>query len=418
MIFPGRRIRSYDPTRRTPLGVLVLLAAIPVVVAILLFAGPSRAETASAVDLSTGWISGTRAAAPFDLRYLPLRITPSLVLDQPNARLSIDARATRSGDVLRFDRLRATGTFFSRWTSRLAGEFQLDARGSEALEGGTDAEFRGRARLHYAARSAGAWLGLAPVRSSRATEQDRMSLLDLGAWARRRRLSLSTYLDQTVALVRSQSQHRSLDSMAVGLGREHQVIPLSKYVIVSTVQTILHWSGERLEVDAGGGTTFSARSRPQRWLQAGAALWLSPSIAISANAGTRPRTAFRIEGPAPAYLTLGVRVATSRAASPAVPLVAAAQALEWAVQPLANGRWLMRVRALGARTVELMGDVTDWSPVALQKVNAEWWEVSLPLTAGVHQVDLRLDGGEWAPPPGMPTVRDGYSGDVGVVVID
>ena len=42
---------------------------------------------------------------------------------------------------------------------------------------------------------------------------------------------------------------------------------------------------------------------------------------------------------------------------------------------------------------------------------------SLPLSPGMHQINVRVDGGPWIAPPGVPTMRDGFNGEVGLVVI-
>ena len=39
------------------------------------------------------------------------------------------------------------------------------------------------------------------------------------------------------------------------------------------------------------------------------------------------------------------------------------------------------------------------------------------MAAGIHQINLRIDGGQWIAPPGMPTMKDGFNGEVGVLVI-
>ena len=36
---------------------------------------------------------------------------------------------------------------------------------------------------------------------------------------------------------------------------------------------------------------------------------------------------------------------------------------------------------------------------------------------GVHQINMRIDGGQWIAPPGMPTRKDEFNGDVGLVVV-
>ena len=53
---------------------------------------------------------------------------------------------------------------------------------------------------------------------------------------------------------------------------------------------------------------------------------------------------------------------------------------------------VLRVRASGARTVELMADFTDWEPVTLTP-GAAGFERAFTLAAGTHRVVVRIDGG-------------------------
>ena len=71
----------------------------------------------------------------------------------------------------------------------------------------------------------------------------------------------------------------------------------------------------------------------------------------------------------------------------------------------------------GVESVEVMGDFSDWTPLPLMRRGRDHWELLVPMKAGVHQINMRIDGGQWIAPPGMPTMKDDFSGDVGVVVV-
>ena len=77
----------------------------------------------------------------------------------------------------------------------------------------------------------------------------------------------------------------------------------------------------------------------------------------------------------------------------------------------------VRLRIGGVERVELMGDFTDWEPVMMARRGRDLWEALLPIGVGVHQINVRVDGGKWQPPPGTPTMNDGFNGKVGVLVI-
>jgi hypothetical protein len=67
--------------------------------------------------------------------------------------------------------------------------------------------------------------------------------------------------------------------------------------------------------------------------------------------------------------------------------------------------------------VELASDCTGWKPVVLSREGNEW-EIVLPVSAGSHLVNIRVDGGEWVAPPGLVAKTDDFAGAVGVFVVD
>jgi hypothetical protein len=88
------------------------------------------------------------------------------------------------------------------------------------------------------------------------------------------------------------------------------------------------------------------------------------------------------------------------------------------VQREALGRYRLRVRMTGAHFVELASDCTGWKPVALSRGDGNDWEVVLPVSAGSHLVNIRVDGGAWIAPPGLVAKSDDFAGVVGVFVVD
>ena len=77
----------------------------------------------------------------------------------------------------------------------------------------------------------------------------------------------------------------------------------------------------------------------------------------------------------------------------------------------------LRVVAPGARRVELMGDFTEWNAVPLDQVAKDTWEMTLRIAPGTYRLSVRLNGGAWGPPPGIPSQSDEFNGVVGVVVV-
>jgi 1,4-alpha-glucan branching enzyme len=82
-----------------------------------------------------------------------------------------------------------------------------------------------------------------------------------------------------------------------------------------------------------------------------------------------------------------------------------------------NGTVLVRVSAPSAQTVEVSGDFTGWSPVALSRQSGDWWSVSVPMIKGDHQIAMRVNCGEWVAPPGLVPLKDEFGGISGLLVI-
>ena len=64
-----------------------------------------------------------------------------------------------------------------------------------------------------------------------------------------------------------------------------------------------------------------------------------------------------------------------------------------------------------------MGDFTDWHPQPLERAGEGRWALDTALSRGVHQLNVRFDGGEWVVPVGTVAVDDGFGGKVGIFVV-
>ena len=65
-----------------------------------------------------------------------------------------------------------------------------------------------------------------------------------------------------------------------------------------------------------------------------------------------------------------------------------------------------------------MGDFTDWTPLPMTASQPPGtWSIAVPVTPGVHQVNVRIDGGEWTVPAGLTAVRDEFGGSVGILLV-
>jgi hypothetical protein len=75
--------------------------------------------------------------------------------------------------------------------------------------------------------------------------------------------------------------------------------------------------------------------------------------------------------------------------------------------------------APGVEAVEITGDFTNWVPVRLAPGNGttDSWSVTLPINPGKYGMNIRINGGPWAVPPGLLSMLDEFGGSVGLLVI-
>jgi hypothetical protein len=77
----------------------------------------------------------------------------------------------------------------------------------------------------------------------------------------------------------------------------------------------------------------------------------------------------------------------------------------------------VRVWAPGARVVELMADFVDWIPVPLIRQPNGEWRGYYRIAAGLHRVNIRLDGTDLVVPLNWPRDKDEFLGTVALVLV-
>jgi hypothetical protein len=190
----------------------------------------------------------------------------------------------------------------------------------------------------------------------------------------------------------------------------------------SDLEGSIHWEHGSFELNAQAGYRFGAVSdvdaESRRWSAGTATMWINDRVAFVAGGGRQPANVAR-GIPARGYGTIGLMLAAwpMPKASVAVAPVRATLIRSFDLRPSANGMQKIIIRIGGVETVDVMGDFSDWSPLTLIRHGRDLWELSIPLSAGRHQINVRVDGGPWIAPPGVPTMRDGFNGEVGVVVV-
>ncbi len=77
----------------------------------------------------------------------------------------------------------------------------------------------------------------------------------------------------------------------------------------------------------------------------------------------------------------------------------------------------IRVWAPGVRQVEVVADFVDWLPAPLIRQPGGDWQGFYYVKAGLHRLNLRLDGKELVVPYNLARVKDEFSGEVGVIMV-
>jgi hypothetical protein len=189
----------------------------------------------------------------------------------------------------------------------------------------------------------------------------------------------------------------------------------------SDLQGRARWQRGAFDVNGSAGVRVASRGGGSGvYGDVSAALRLTASLALLVAAGTYPSDPVRGSIPG-RFVTVGVRLAPRPAPRVAVvPQLAAPPApragASVAVEQL-DGLRMLVVHATTARRVEVMGDFTDWQPVALAAAGNGRFQYALSLPSGMLRFNLRLDGGPWGVPLGVGVAPDEFGGKVGVLVV-
>jgi hypothetical protein len=181
------------------------------------------------------------------------------------------------------------------------------------------------------------------------------------------------------------------------------------------------WNLDRFELagEAGHriGQVADVMADSRYWASATLTMWVAPRAAIVAGGGSQPASPTR-GIPARRFGTLGMVLSYLSPSRNGVPLTPATTMVRtFDVKSADNGMQKFTVRVGGVESVDVAGDFSDWGPLTMVRRGRDLWELTVPLSAGVHQINIRTDGGKWVAPPGLPTTRDMFSGEVGILIV-
>ena len=188
----------------------------------------------------------------------------------------------------------------------------------------------------------------------------------------------------------------------------------SKLALWSEVESQVSWRINRATFSVVlGARPDVQRFQPSVWGHLGATYELTPYAALVGVAGTdAPRIALGI--PAVRFASLALRFSPwrSSAASPEAP-----RPETFVVRASGQRRYTITYRATGVKTVELSGDFAGWTPTPLTQTRAGVWQTTVIAGPGTYHVNLRVNGGQWFAPPGLPQTEDDFNGTVGILVL-
>ena len=331
-------------------------------------------------------------------------LTPAVRYDASN--LSVGGQGSwtvfESGNQI----FQATGAaaWFTPARDRLRIEFSGTAGLSNYADEGTNGHALARSRLHWFGAQQGAWIGATTGASFDSATVNPVEV-GIGAWTLRDRIAL---VGTVTAVAIDDARHVDVAAAA-------------------------RWTTSRVEIEARLGARPWARRGDSRretfttaWGELSLLASLSSQLSFAVSGGSYAADPVRrLLGAR--YITAGLRIALSGVARPgqlsvAPPIIARVRAANSGTAParleIARDAQMhvLRVHVRGAKSVELMADFTDWEPVTLKHASGDVWEIRQLIDAGVHRLNIRIDGGAWQVPEGARVEEDEFGGVVGVVV--
>ena len=186
--------------------------------------------------------------------------------------------------------------------------------------------------------------------------------------------------------------------------------------VYGEISGVMEWTFFTARVGMRGGARLAATGVPaERWSRGSVELPLLPWLELVAEAGRHPSTP---EQRLPGYRfgSLGVRI-RHRAGTPQHEPAVLAIAPDDAPRAEVDGDGRLVLRGVMAASVDVMGDFTDWKPAPLDSVAPARWQYHLRLPPGVYHLMIRIAGGTWQAPPGLPILVDDLEQPVGLLVV-
>ncbi len=173
----------------------------------------------------------------------------------------------------------------------------------------------------------------------------------------------------------------------------------------------IDWSAGRLGASLESGVHFEVGAQRPWWGAVEGTWSLTPQFGLVAGVASRGRPLLQ-GNPTNGLLRLGVRMSVGRVTAPLLRRNFEAVVIDRTTNLTALRLYLPRVQR-----VELTADFLEWWVVKLEPLAGGVWETRLRMPPGSYRVNIRVNGGPWIVPPGLPAVQDELNGEVGVLRI-
>jgi hypothetical protein len=395
-IHPTARTVTRGPTayRNASLlsALLCLIASVP----------PLEAQTTLTLDGAA-----TRVAYDTGQTTSSWALSPALQLVRPWQSLVVNGTFAQFPGTAWSLQGNLAGSAFTQAVAGFRAELAGMAAGTRHQDGSTSSQYLGLLRVHRIGTRFGGWIGGGIGRAWNGIARNGVAVGEVAGWVD---LGGGT-LTATVSPTGIGDSLRYLD--LIGTFR----LDRGPLELVASAG----WRNWRRPAGVSGTA----------WGGGSATFWLGRHVAAVASLGAYP--ADYAQGlPNGSYGAIGFRIATRRPGAPsqgvsppvqtarfrALPPVARPLVPEFEVQRLSGDTLRLGLRAPGACRVEIMGDFTDWQPVALSRKDGQRWETTLVIPRGAHRLNLRVDGGPWGIPPGVTPLTDEFGGVVGILPVD
>jgi len=277
-------------------------------------------------------------------------------------------------------------------------------------------------RLEHARERTAAWLGVS--RGGSREVGDTEARLRLGAGIAHAFSGVHAEVEWVASSVLFRDEisrtyaYAMQDSAGTWVPRDTSVVEPSNHgALWNTAQGTLRWRAGRLSLASVGGLSMGQGVSARPWAQGMVEWQLTRRVLLLCSLGERPAPSLAFHTEAHPRSMIGIQFAPWSTNGWAMnsSLVPSAQA--WKTQFDPPDRLIVRVHLRDVSIAEIAGDFTDWKPVALERLHGGWWFTVLRVTPGIHRVQLRLDGGAWRSPPGLPRADSGPGGPSGTLVV-